>query len=77
MTAVITLSGTGYDYLYAGSAKDAYAADGEGWIPFVQDPETGKYTYTLELATVTEPAEVAARSCRSLPFRTPRRAWSS
>ena len=64
MTAVITLSGTGYDYLYAGSAKDAYAADGEGWIPFVQDPETGKYTYTLELATVTEPAEVAARSAR-------------
>ena len=64
MTAVITLSGTGYDYLYAGSAKEAYAAAGEGWIPFVQDPETGKYTYTLELAAVTEPAAVAARSAR-------------
>ena len=64
MTAVITLSGTGYDYLYAGSAKDAYAAGGEGWIPFAEDPETGKYTYTLELATVTEPAAVAARSAR-------------
>ena len=64
MTAVITLSGTGYDYLYLGSAKDAYAADGEGWIPFEEDPETGKYTYTLELASVTEPVSVAARSAR-------------
>ena len=64
MTAVITLSGTGYDYLYLGSGKEAYAADGEGWIPFQEDPETGKYTYTLELASVTETVSVAARSAR-------------
>ena len=64
MTAVITLSGTGYDYLYLGTGEEAYAADGDGWIPFAEDPETGKYTYTLELATVTEPTAVAARSAR-------------
>ena len=64
MTAVITLSGTGYDYLYQGTAEEAYAADGEGWIPFQVDPETGKYTYTLELTSVTEPVGVAARSAR-------------
>ena len=28
------------------------------------DPETGKYTYTLELTSVTEPVGVAARSAR-------------
>ena len=64
MTAVIALSGTGYDFLYLGTGKEAFAADGEGWIPFKEDPETGKYTYTLELATVTEPTAVASRSAR-------------
>ncbi len=47
MTAVITLSGTGYDYLYMGSAADA-PANSSAWIA-----STGKADYTLDGETKT------------------------
>ena len=47
MTAVITLSGTGYDYLYMGTGKNA-AAESGAWIA-----STGKVDYTLDGETKT------------------------
>ena len=44
MTAKVTLSGTGYDYLYAGTSAKA-AADSANWVKFVE--ENGKYTYII------------------------------
>lgn len=43
MTAVITLSGTGYDYLYLGSNTDAAKADKSAYVP-----ASGSVTYTDE-----------------------------
>lgn len=37
MTAKITLSGTGYDYLYVGTSAEAALADKSKWIPYVVD----------------------------------------
>ena len=44
MTAVITLSGTGYDYLYMGTGADA-VEEGESakWIPYKKDSEGKVY----------------------------------
>ncbi len=47
MTALITLSGVGYDYLYMGSAADA-ATDTGNWIKY-----NGTTTYTLDGGTKT------------------------
>lgn len=47
MTAVITLSGSGYDCLYMGTGKDA-AAESGAWIA-----STGKVDYTLDGETKT------------------------
>lgn len=46
MYAVITLSGTGYDYLYMGSAADAAEAAAKDYISYVAD-EAGKYIYKV------------------------------
>ncbi len=75
MHAAITLSGTGYDYLYLGTAADAQAASAEKWIPF-EEREPGVYTYTLPVSALDVPLSVAAHSKkndkwydRSLTFR--------
>ena len=47
MTALITLSGAGYNYLYMGTGKDA-AAESGAWIA-----STGKVDYTLDGETKT------------------------
>ena len=47
MTALITLSGAGYNYLYLGTGKDA-AADKSAWIA-----SKGKVEYTLNGETKT------------------------
>ena len=43
MSAVLTLSGTGYGYLYMGTKEEATSADQSSWIPY-QVNEEGKYT---------------------------------
>lgn len=63
MTAVITLSGTGYDYLYMGTKEEAYAADEASWIPAVID-ENGKYTYEIPVEALDTELPVASRSAR-------------
>ena len=59
--AVITLSGTGYDYLYLGSAADAAGASATEWIPFAENG-AGAYTYTLPAVELDRPVAVAAHS---------------
>ena len=56
MSAVLTLSGTGYDYLYLGTK-----ADKSLWVPFKED-NNGKYTYTVPLESLDKEIAVAAFS---------------
>lgn len=64
MSAVITLSGTGYDYLYMGTAEDAAKADKSSMIPFVENA-AGKYTYTVPVSAFDTPIKVAAHSIKN------------
>ncbi|MCD2492257.1 hypothetical protein LQE92_06385 [Lacrimispora sp. NSJ-141] len=64
MSAVLTLSGTGYDYLYLGTAADAEKADKFSWAPFVKDA-SGKYTYTIPVAALDQGIAVAAHSIKN------------
>lgn len=61
MTAVITLSGTGYGKLYMGTAEQAAAAQDSDCIAFVEDAE-GAYTYTIPVAALDVPIDCAAFS---------------
>lgn len=63
MSAVITLSGTGYDYLYMGTAEDAAKADKSSLIPFVEN-EKGEYTYTIPVSAFDTPIKVATHSIK-------------
>ena len=61
MTAKLTLSGTGYDYLYVGTSAEAALADKSQWIPYVED-ENGMYTYTIPVSLLDTGISVAAFS---------------
>lgn len=61
MSAVLTLSGTGYDYLYLGTEEEAVKADKSLWVPFKED-NNGKYTYTVPLESLDKEIAVAAFS---------------
>ena len=61
MTAKITLSGTGYDYLYVGTSAEAALADKSKWIPYVVD-KNGMYTYTIPVSLLDTGISVAAFS---------------
>ena len=63
MTAVITLSGTGYDYLYMGTEKAAEKADRKLWVPYVADAN-GKYTYTIPVEALDKKIAVASHSIK-------------
>lgn len=57
MSAVMTMSGTGYVYLYMGTGEEALAASEDSYIPFVET-ETGEHTYTVPVEALD-----AATSC--------------
>lgn len=63
MTAVLTLSGDGYGYVYAGTAQEAADAPTEAWIPYVEDWD-GAYTYALPISALDEEISVAGYSRR-------------
>ena len=63
MTAVLTLSGTGYGKLYMGTAEAAAAAAESDCIPFVED-EDGAYTYTIPVEALDQPIACAAYSIK-------------
>ncbi len=63
MYAVITLSRTGYDYLYMGKAADAAEAAAKDYISYVAD-EAGKYTYKVPVESLDKEIAVAAHSIK-------------
>lgn len=63
MTAVITLSGTGYLKLFMGTGEEASASSEESFIPYVEDGE-GAYTYTISIAALNQEFDCAAYSKR-------------
>ena len=64
MSAVLTLSGTGYGYLYMGTKEEAAKADSSSWISFVTD-NNGKYTYTVPVEALDKGINVAAYSTKN------------
>lgn len=64
MTAVLTLSGTGYDYLYVGTGAEAENADSKLWVPFSVSAD-GKYTYTIPVSALDKKIAVAAHSIKN------------
>ena len=63
MSAVLTLSGTGYGKLFVGTAEEAASADESAYIPFVENA-AGEYTYTVPVAALDTPVNVAAWSTK-------------
>lgn len=61
MSAVITLSGTGYGKLYMGTAEAAATAGDADCISFVEDAN-GAYTYTIPVVALDQPIDCAAFS---------------
>ena len=63
MTVAITLSGQGYDYLYAGSSEQA-VLDKENWVGYTINSE-GKYVYTLPLSSLDTPVIIGSHGASS------------
>lgn len=61
MTAVLTLSGDGYEKLYNGTGEKALADTDDTYIYFVEDAE-GLYTYEVLVAALDQDTDVAAWS---------------
>lgn len=61
MTAQMTMSGTGYLYVYMGTGEQAAAADASDYIPFVEDA-TGAHTYTVPVESLDTGIPCAAFS---------------
>ena len=60
MTAELTLSGTGYDYLYAGTGKEA-ENDKDNWAPFTVNAD-GKYVYTIPVSELDKEITISSHS---------------
>ena len=60
MTAELTLSGTGYDYLYAGTGKEA-ENDKKNWAPFTENAD-GKYVYTVPVSELDKQIVISSHS---------------
>ena len=63
MTAVLTLSGTGYGYVFAGTSAEAEAAPEEAWAPYVENWD-GKYTYAIEIPALDQDVAVSGFSMK-------------
>ena len=61
MTAVMTMGGTGYLYVYPGTAADAANAPESDYIPFVETPD-GLHTFTTPVAALNTGVPCAAYS---------------
>lgn len=61
MTAVMTMGGTGYLYLYMGTGEEAVAATEEDYIPFVENEE-GAHTFEVPVEALDTGVDCAAFS---------------
>lgn len=67
VTAVVTLSSNGYDYLYVGSAADAETVVAEDWSKWIKEIPSGDktqrvYSVTMSKADLLSGLAIAARS---------------
>lgn len=63
MTAVLTLSGTGYEKLFMGTGDEAESASDDSCIYFVENSD-GKYTYTVPVEALDKEIDCAAWSIK-------------
>ncbi len=63
MSAVMTMNGTGYLYLFMGTGEDAVKASEEDYIPFVEN-EDGQHTYEVPVEALDAGIDCAAFSKR-------------
>lgn len=63
LTAVLTMSGQGYGYVYPGTAAEADASPREAWIPFETDFE-GRKTFAVPIPALDVDVNVAAWSIK-------------
>jgi len=63
MTAKLTLSGTGYDQMYVGTAAQAKLAK-DGFVNYEEDAD-GKYTFTVSVGNLDEDLAYAAHAVKS------------
>lgn len=63
LTAVLTMSGSGYGYLYQGTSAEADAAPEESWTPYFEDGE-GRHCFAIEIPYLDEELPMAAWSIR-------------
>ena len=63
MSAVMTLSGTGYEKLYMGTGEEAQSAQESDFVYFEENGE-GKYTYTVPVEVLETEIPCAAFSIR-------------
>ena len=61
MTAVLTMGGKGYLYVYPGTGIEAALADEKDYIPFEEDKD-GAHTFTVAIDQLDAPFELAAFS---------------
>ena len=63
MTAVLTMSGSGYGYLYQGTSAEADAAPVENWTPYFENAD-GKHRFAIEIPALDEEIPMASWSIR-------------
>lgn len=63
MTAVMTMSGQGYGYVFPGTGEEALQASEDSYIPFVLDAEGAK-TFAFPLEALDQEVDCAAWSIR-------------
>lgn len=63
MTAVLTMSGSGYGYLYQGTSAQADAAPRENWTPYFENAD-GKHRFAIEIPALDEEVDMASWSIR-------------
>ncbi len=62
MTAAMTMSGTGYEYLFMGSEQDAAASDESHYIKY--EEKDGAHVFTVPVAALNQEIECAAFSTK-------------
>jgi len=63
MSATLTMGGTGYLYVYPGTAEEAAKAPEDEYIPYAEDEE-GRHTFTIPIEALDAPVPCAAYSKR-------------
>ena len=63
MTAVLTMSGSGYGYLYQGTSAQADAAPVEDWTPYFENAD-GRHRFAIEIPCLDGEVPMASWSIR-------------